>query len=72
MKEKESSCQQRLFNNAHVCWVEEFKEPTQKTSVKEWINIYEGAKTNSINILYTTNDFKPKIKDLMHKRVVIP
>jgi len=48
------------------------KEPTQKASVKEWINIYEGVKTNSINIIYITNDFKPKIKYLMHKRVVIP
>jgi hypothetical protein len=46
-------------------------EPTQKTSVEEWINIYEGAKSNPIKISYTTNDFEPKIK-FMHKRVVIP
>jgi hypothetical protein len=47
-------------------------EPIQKTIVEKWINIYEGAKSNPIKILYTTNDFKPKIKYFMHKRVVIP
>jgi hypothetical protein len=39
-------------------------EQIPKTSVEEWINIYEGVKSNPINILYTTNDFKSKIKYL--------